>query len=187
MQAKLNRRLVLILTTLIIGASIYGYIIYATKLTLSGMSILSSTYQGDMYLGAQVTWDCSSGLQKHLAPLIRIRFLSFTDASGHFVDGSQAVAVKQQKNFANALEIEELQDDERTLIELVDSRFSDWQLDTNHPATDKWTTLPLQGHFFYRVNYTGTAAQREYTGPYTLEPVYSVLGLRRTVRHTTEL
>ena len=140
-----------------------------------------------MYLGAQVNWDCSSKLHKHFSPLIRIHSLSFTDASGQFVDGNQAAAVKQQGNSANALEIEALQDDGRTLIELVNSRFSDWQLSVNHPATDKWTTLPLQGHFFYRVNYTGTAALREYTGPYTLELVYSVLGFRRTLRHTTEL
>ncbi len=187
MQARSNHRLLLILATLIIGAGIYGYIIHVTKLTLSGMSILSSTYQRDMYLGAQLNWDCSSRLQKHFSPLIRIHSLSFTDASGQFVDGNQAVAVKQQGNSANALEIEALQDDGRTLIELVNSRFSDWQLSVNRPATDKWTTLPLQGHFFYRVNYTGTAALREYTGPYTLELVYSVLGLRRTLKHTTEL
>ena len=187
MHIKPNHRLLLLLATLIIGASIYGYIIHATKLTLSGMSILSSTYQRDMYLGAQVNWDYGSRFYKHLAPLIRIHSLSFKDASGQFVDGNQSVAVKQQTNSADILETEKLEDGGRQLIALVNSRFSDWQLSANHPAVDKWTTLPLQGHFFYRVNYTGRVAREEYTGPYTLEIVYSVLGLRRTLEHTTEL
>lgn len=162
---------------LIITLSTFAYVISATTLRVHGSSILGDAYQRDMYLDGCVEWTAVPWQRRLLAPLIRFESFSFQDASGHFADGQLVYAVVRQDSSANALEVAALENGERELIPLIGSRLSSWGLRDAAPHLQNL----LHGYFFYRVAYTGAPTSNKYTGPYSFQLVYSVLGVRRTL------
>lgn len=152
-----------------------------TDVELSNICGLSAEYRADGYLEVMVDWNAPDSLAGFLAHFIRIEGFSFHDESGQFAYNNQLYAVVWQEVETNFLQT--LDADEKKLTAALGSTLSGFGLfPVSSDSGDR------QRCFLYcGITYTGHTASAEVTGPYVVELTYSVLGVRRTVRQTTDI